>query len=134
MDILTKIVRMFFKEKIEEDPIPQPSGRITIEYDSESGDFNVLSEIYDYSDDSLDILSLLLFHMKHGGLESFIYESLGLWAGQDEEKVNFIVNVGLKHHEMENTMASESQEEGQQDRKTNVAVSASKVFNFRDMK
>jgi len=114
-------------EAIEQEVVQPPSGKIIIDYDSETGDFQVESKVDDLSDDSVEILALLIFHITKGDLESFIFESLRIWAGDDDQKIAFNVKVALQSQKIDNMLIEETKEQ-----KNKVAVSASQVFNFRE--
>ena len=115
-------------ESLEESIKPPSSGRIVIDYDSQTGDFQVESQIDDLSNDSVEILALLIFHITKGDLESFIFESLRIWADDEDEKIDFNVKVALQTQKLDSMIIDETKVK----EKNKVAVSASQVFNFRE--
>jgi len=130
MSLLQYLLNSLQKEKIIPEEIESDAaGKILIEYNSGTGNFTVLSEIDDLSEDSVNILSYLIFHISQGELENFIYESLKMWAGDDPEKKAFneqLVNQMQKLHSF--VLDQKVQSGGR------VASPASQVFNFRRMK
>lgn len=135
MSIFNYIMSKIHKEKIKpEEILKEPSGSINIQYDSETGDFHVFCDINDVSPESSEILSLLIFHISHGEIEPFIYESLKLWAGDEREKkaFNLMLSEDIKKI---NSMILDIETADEEEKASNsVAVKASRVFNFRDMK
>jgi hypothetical protein len=116
-------------ENIEEEITRKPSGTIVIDFFSDNGDFNVYSNIDDTSDEAVNVLSLLLYHMDAGELSSFVVQSLRLWADNDDEKIEFNAKTLLKMVEYDNLLIDvENKDESLEE----VAVRASKVFNFRE--
>lgn len=137
MSIFNYMMSKIYKEKKEpEELLKEPSGCINIQYDSETGDFHVFCDINDVSAESSEILSLLLFHISNGELEPFVYESLKLWAGEDREKKAFNLMLAEDIKKINSLILDiETTAEETDDVKGNkVAVKASRVFNFRDMK
>jgi len=116
-------------ENIEEEITRKPSGTIVIDFFSDNGDFNVYANIDDTSDEAANVLSLLLYHMDAGELSSFVVQSLRLWADNDDEKIEFNAKTLLKMVEYDNLLIDvENKDESLEE----VAVRASKVFNFRE--
>ena len=138
MNFFKKIFSKIEKEKIPTEEIPetlmkQPSGFINIDFDVETGDFHVYSEINDTSNESVEILGLLLYYMTNGGLDAFIHESLSLWSGDDPERIKYTLMV-LEYVRQLDDMILQTKNLNQEDATKKVAVSASKVFNLRDIK
>jgi len=100
------------------------SGEISIKFNGEDGNFIIESNIKDLSDKSAEILSLIILHMREGNLNYFLSNSIEEWAGEDEEKLIYTQKVALNLENL-NEISKENQ--------NIVAVSASKVFNFKDM-
>lgn len=118
------------QEEMEEEVTRKPSGTILIDFYSDNGDFNVFADVKDTSDNTVDTLSLLLYHMDHGELSAFVLQSLKLWAGEDDEKMEFNAKTLVKIVEYDNlVMESEIKDNEVSE---DVAVKASKVFNFRE--
>jgi len=116
-------------ENIEEEITRKPAGTIVIDFFSDNGDFNVYANIDDTSDETANVLSLLLYHMDAGELSSFVVQSLRLWADNDDEKIEFNAKTLLKMVEYDNLLIDvENKDESLEE----VAVRASKVFNFRE--
>lgn len=116
-------------ENTEEEITRKPSGTIVIDFFSDNGDFNVYANIDDTSDEAANVLSLLLYHMDAGELSSFVVQSLRLWADNDDEKIEFNAKTLLKMVEYDNLLIDvENKDESLEE----VAVRASKVFNFRE--
>ncbi len=137
MSIFNYMMSKIYKEKKKpEELLKEPSGCINIQYDSETGDFQVFCDINDVSAESSEILSLLLFHISNGELEVFIYESLKLWAGEDREKKAFNLMLAEDIKKINSLILDidTSEEEKSEVTSNKVAVKASRVFNFRDMK
>lgn len=116
------------EEKIEEELTRKPSGTLIVNYYSDNGDFTVATEIQDTSDESAGMMSLLMMHMQTEDFQSFIYEALRLWAGDDDDKIKFNVTMMLESKKLDSLVLEtpESVED--------VAVSASTVFNFKEMR
>jgi hypothetical protein len=114
------------KEKLEEEISRQPSGSILIQYFADNGDFTVYSDINDCSNESADILSILIYHIITGELEQYIYESIKLWA-DDEEKMDFYLRVLDILFKYESMIIKEKNTD-------DVAVKASEVFTIKDSK
>ena len=128
-NIINKIFNIsLFKNKdpnidIEKKPSYE-SGEISIKFDGENGNFIVESNIKDLSDNSAEILSLIMLHMSEGNLTHFISGSIEAWAGEDEERLIYNQKLALF---LQNLNEISKNDENR------VAVTASKVFNFKDM-
>tara|TARA_R110002051_G_scaffold32786_4_gene73944 strand:- start:5758 stop:6177 length:420 start_codon:yes stop_codon:yes gene_type:complete len=90
-DFIRYIGSIFNKKNIdaeppEEWPTNSPSGSITFSWDSESGDFQVLTNVEDYSESSSEVLGMLLSYVSEGHMRGFLLESLKLWASETEDE------------------------------------------------
>ena len=120
------------KVKPEEDSPPEkppeeeyPSGAMKLMWDSATGDFAVDFDISDASDESSYTLALLLFYLQGGELNTFILKSLRY---RDEElPEDFYESVVDKWSGMVNMEEQISKVE-------RAVVSASEVFNFKNIK
>jgi hypothetical protein len=99
------------------------SGRIEILFNASSGDFSVESEIYEISKETINTLALLLMHIAAGELAPFVTQGLSVWAGEDEDKLQFNIKLA-EHIEYLNSQVINFNKKDK-----NVAVSASDVFN-----
>jgi hypothetical protein len=99
------------------------SGRIEILFNASSGDFSVESEIYEISEETINTLALLLMHIAAGELAPFVTQGLSVWAGEDEDKLQFNIKLA-EHIEYLNSQVINFNKKDK-----NVAVSASDVFN-----
>ena len=135
MSLLEYLLSGLQKGKIKpEDIQSDAAGKILIEYNAKSGDFTVLSDIDDLSEDSVNVLSYLIYHISQGELENFIYESLKLWAGDDPEKIRFNEQLADQMKNLHSfVLAQQGQEEQPTPSEGRVASPASQVFNFRGM-
>lgn len=71
-----------------------PSGELTMRWDASSGDFVVNFSIEDVDDASSDTLSLLLYFLERGDLNSYILQSLKYASEETDE--SFYNSVVLK--------------------------------------
>jgi len=99
------------------------SGRIEILFNASSGDFSVESEIYEISEETINTLALLLMHIAAGELAPFVTQGLSVWAGEDEDKLQFNIKLA-EHIEYLNSQVVNFNKKDK-----NVAVSASDVFS-----
>lgn len=118
------------EEKVEEELTRKPSGTLIVNYHADNGDFTVATEIHDTSDESAGMMSLLLMHMQTEDFQSFVFEALRLWAGDDDEKIRFNVQMMLESKKLDSLVIDTPASEPAED----VAVSASTVFNFKEMR
>jgi hypothetical protein len=125
--MIKKLISKFKKEKVV-DPTENSSGDITISYDSKTGDFYVVTDIKDISDDSATILAYILHHVSNGEISQFIYEALSLWAEEEEERQKFNHSLFEKIVVVSGMLKEE--EEKNKSKKEKVAVRASEVFNL----
>lgn len=128
-NIINKMFNIsFFKDKDlnidNQEKLSYESGEILIKFDGEDGNFIVESNIKDLSDRSAEVLSLIILHMSEGNLNYFVSNSIEEWAGEDEERLIYNQKLALY---------LENLNEISKNNKNQVAVSASKVFNFKDM-
>ena len=96
-----------------------PSGELKMRWDAASGDFIVSFSIDDFEDASSDTLSLLLYFLERGDLNSYILQSLK-YASQEIDE-SFYHSVLLKWGAM-----VESEKKTQE----RAIVEPSEVFNF----
>lgn len=121
-------ISLFSKQEEEEQEIEQDqqeyySGQILIQFDSETSEFEINTDIKDLSDNSIETLSLFLLHLIQGNLISSVTKSIEEWAAEDQNKLDYNRKVGLYLQMLSNSINSKNQ----------VAVSASKVFNFKGL-
>ncbi|NVM35823.1 MAG: hypothetical protein HWN81_09520 [Candidatus Lokiarchaeota archaeon] len=121
-------ISLFSKQEEEEQEIEQDqqeyySGQILIQFDSETSEFEINTDIKDLSDNSIETLSLFLLHLIQGNLISSVTKSIEEWAAKDQNKLDYNRKVGLYLQMLSNSINSKNQ----------VAVSASKVFNFKGL-
>jgi hypothetical protein len=130
IDIIKK--QLSKKPEVEEqiEQIPKPteeqldiSGRIEILFNGTTGDFSVESEIFEFSEETINTLALLIMHVAAGEIAAFITQSLSAWAGQNTEKLQFNLKLA-EHIEYLNSQVIDFNKKDK-----NVAVSASDVFN-----
>ena len=74
------------------------------------------------------MMSLLMMHMQTEDFQSFIFEALRLWAGDDDEKIRFNVQMMLESKKLDSLVLDKPEPT------EDVAVSASTVFNFKEMR
>lgn len=125
--MIKKIISKFKKEKVP-DPTENSSGDITISYDSKTGDFYVITDIKDISDDSATILAYIMHHISNGEISQFIYEALALWAEEDAERKSFNYSLFEKIVVVSGILKDE--DEAKKSKGDKVAVRASEVFNL----
>lgn len=119
-------------EEVEEELKRKPSGYIVVNYFADNGDFTVSTEIDDVSESSSSMLALLMTHMTTDDFQSFLYEALRLWAGNEDDKVEFNVRTMLELNKLDSLIIDSVPDEPIEDE--DVAVSASSVFNFKEMR
>ena len=71
-------------------------------------------------------------HMTTDDFQSFLYEALRLWAGSEDDKVEFNVRTMLELNKLDSLIIDSEPDEPIEDE--DVAVSASSVFNFKEMR
>ena len=91
-DLITYIKSIFVKKnnpeyaeeeaEASEDSIDS-SGSITFFWDSATGDFQVMTDVYDWSQDSSEVLGMLLSYISEGHMSSYMVQSLKLWASEN---------------------------------------------------
>jgi len=123
-------------EQIEEELTRKPSGMFIVNYYADNGDFTVATEIGDTSEESASMLALLMMHMTSPDFESFLFESLRVWAEDDDDKIEFNVKTMLESKKLDNLVLDLPKEEDglPPPEFDDVAVSASTVFNFKEMR
>lgn len=92
----------------------KPDGKITMEYDSKTGDIYIISDINDLSDNSALVLALLIYNLYHASLTPSVYESLILWAEGDDERVKFYNEVNRVLNELTEQESKKQKDSGQQ--------------------
>ena len=105
----------------EEDTLEFSSGVMKISWDAPSGDFIVDFDIDDVGDSSVETLSLLLYHLEKGDLNSFILKSLK-YRAKDLDK-EFYTKVLLHWASLDNQDMEQNKEE--------PVVGPSQVFSFK---
>jgi len=123
-------------EDIEQEMTRKPSGTIVINYFEDNGDFTVGSDINDITDSSAEMLALLMVHITSSDFQSFLWESLRVWAGDEDEKIAFNVATMIQSKKLDTLVLDieqANQEDNGQYNSSDVAVSASAVFNFKEM-
>ena len=105
----------------EEDTLEFSSGIMKISWDAPSGDFIVDFDIDDIGDSSVETLSLLLYYLEKGDLNSFILKSLK-YRTQEIDK-EFYAKVLLHWASLDNQDMESTQEE--------PIVGPSQVFSFK---
>jgi hypothetical protein len=103
---------------IEEESL---SALIEIRLDKKTGNFNILVDAEDMSDESAQTLGLLLYMINTGSLYDFFVEAYAKWAHDDPEKTNFFSKV------MINLLASEESFSTNYEK---LAVSPEEVFGL----
>jgi hypothetical protein len=122
-------------EDIEKEFTRKPSGTIVINYFEDNGDFTVGSEINDVTESSAEMLALLMVHMTSPDFQSFLFESLRVWADDEEDKIAFNVATMTQATKLDSLVMDieqANQEDNDQYNSSDVAVSASAVFNFKE--
>jgi hypothetical protein len=97
------------------------SALIEIRLNKETGDFNILVDAEDMSDDSAQTLGLLLYMINTGSLYDFFVEAFGKWSYDNPEKTKFFSKV------MINWLASEESFSTNYEK---LAVTPEEVFGF----
>jgi hypothetical protein len=113
------------EQEEQEEECSYESGQISIKFDAEDGSFLVESDIKDLSDKSAEVLSFIILHISEGNLNSFISNSIEEWASDDEERLIYNQKIALCLENLNDISRND---------KNKVAVNASMVFNFKDMK
>lgn len=101
--------------------VPKNDGFIHFGYNTTSGDFEVLFDTFDLSDNSADTLALILMLLANGKMNTYIGEAMGIWTEDDDAKHDFVKNV-LEKIEYYDLLLAEKDEK--------PIVRPSQVFNM----
>ena len=104
-------------------------GSIFIGFNSETGDFEVYTEVTDLSDASVETLSLILLLMSQGKINSYIHDALNIWAEEDKDKKLFNVKIAEKYQQYQEVLNNFNQ-----NKEDNSIVKPSEVFNLKGLK
>ncbi len=106
------------------------SGRITIDFESDTGNFTVETDIRETSIETVTSLGGLIFLLSEGTITPYIYEALGTWAGSDDERIAFNEYIATYI----NTLTREvTESRANMEEDDEIAVDASRVFNFKGL-
>lgn len=128
-ELIRYIKSIFVKKNTEKDPessegLLEGSGSLTFLWDSATGDFHVMTEVYDWNEDSSEVLGMLLSYISEGHMSPYMVQSLKLWASENadiDETNDFYTNT-LKVWSMMNDFGQVS------DQKDSPVISPMDVF------
>lgn len=102
-------------------PDEESSATIEIKVEKNTGDFNLTVEVVDVSDDTAEVLGLLLYFLNSGGLSSYFTSAYSNWSGEDPKREQFLTQV--YYHWLKGKGDFETEYD-------KLAVNPSHVFNF----